>query len=49
MTELSRKARIVIFAAFALAIGVAIAHEYGLPEYCLRVLAPKAETSPPNR
>jgi hypothetical protein len=27
-----------LFAVFALAIGVAIAHEYQIPRYCLRLI-----------
>jgi hypothetical protein len=34
----SRRERLVLFAVFALAIGVAIAHEYQIPAYCWRVI-----------
>ena len=32
----SRRERLILFAVFALAIGIAIAHEYEIPSYCLR-------------
>jgi hypothetical protein len=35
----SRRERLVLFAVFALAIGVAIAHEYQIPTYCLRLIS----------
>ena len=28
----------MLFAAFALAIGVAMAHEFQIPQYCLRII-----------
>jgi putative copper export protein len=34
----TRRERLILFAAFALAIGVAIAHEYQIPSYCLRLI-----------
>jgi putative copper export protein len=34
----SRRERLILFAAFALAIGVAMAHEYQIPQYCLRLI-----------
>ena len=34
----TRRGRLILFAVFALAIGVAIAHEYQIPAYCLRVI-----------
>ena len=35
----TRRGRLILFAAFALAIGVAIAHEYQIPSYCLRYVS----------
>jgi len=46
---LSRKERTLIFAAFALALGVVIAHETNLPQYCLRLLTPTASSPAPRR
>jgi hypothetical protein len=34
----SRTERLILCAAFALALGAAIAHEYQLPYYCLRLV-----------
>lgn len=35
----SRRERLILFGVFALAIGVAIAHEYRIPSYCLRYVS----------
>ena len=34
----TRRERLIVFAAFALAIGAAMAHEYQIPAYCLRLI-----------
>jgi hypothetical protein len=34
----TRRERLLLFVVFALAIGVAIAHEYQIPAYCVRVI-----------
>lgn len=36
---MTRRQRLLAFVVFALAMGAVIAHEFSLPEYCLRVLS----------
>ena len=44
-STLTRRERIVLFVVFAIGLLAATVHEWGIPQYCLRLLTPSASTS----
>ena len=48
-TTLTRRERLVLFAVFAIGLLAAMAHEWNIPQYCLRLLAPSHSSATPAR
>ena len=45
-TALTRRERLILFTVFAIGLLAAMAHEWNIPQYCLRLLAPSHASSP---